>query len=282
MPRATVVFGGGLHYRRDAFEHGLKRLGYEIAPKPLLYPEPGDVLVIWNRKPSDEGFARTYEKAGAEVIVAENGYVGRAPDGDKLYALALGHHNGIGAWPSGGPERWERLGVDLAPWRSIGRDVVILPQRGIGERGVAMPLTWTAQMYDGLKARTSRPISIRRHPGVAKLEPYEALMTAHAAVTWASGAAIKAIVAGVPVFYGLEGWIGAAAASRDINRLETPPLPDRLPMLHRLAWAQWSILEIHSGEAFAWLLTSQSGSSPATYAQPPSAPPCSKGSAAAA
>lgn len=255
MPAACCLFRSNRAYRRDSFEGGLQRLGYRPESRPKANPEPGDVLVLWNRKAEEERFAQRYERAGATVVVAENGYIGEAPGGGKLYALAMNHHNGAGTWREGGPERWDALGLELVPWRSDGEHVVILPQRGIGEQGVAMPQAWLNEVAADLPQMTHRRVRIRRHPGREKAEPYESLAGAWCAVTWGSGAAIKAIVAGIPVFHGLRAWIGAPAARESLD-IEAPWMGDRLPMLRRLAWAQHSLAEIESGEAFAWLLTS--------------------------
>jgi hypothetical protein len=75
-------------------------------------------------------------------------------------------------------------------------------------------------------------------------------------VTWGSGAAIKAIAAGIPVFHELKCWIGAEAAQFGIEDLEHPFLGDRHLMFHRLSWAMWTSEELESGEPFRWLLPS--------------------------
>ena len=252
MPKACVLFKPSVAYRRDAFEAGLRRLGYATVERPLPNPERGDVLVLWNRSVVDEGHARRYEASGATVLVSENGYVGKDEQGHKLFALARGHHNGAGEWLVGSETRWSS---SLDPWRSQGDFLLVLPQRGIGERGVAMPRDWVGRASSLLRRLTKRPIRVRPHPGMAKTDPYDALRGAHAAVTWGSGAGIKALLAGVPVFYELSRWIGAPAGTfLGGADLERPFLGDRLPMFRRLAWAQWSLKEIEGGEAFAWLL----------------------------
>lgn len=261
MGTACVLFRESLTYRRDAFQAGLQRLGYDLVTFPQAKPSPGDVLVLWNRKPDHERYARAYEAVGADVLIAENGYIGKAPDGGKLYALARGHHNGAGTWPTDGPavgQRWDALGIDLKPWRETGSHILVLPQRGIGEPGVAMPRDWLARTLAELGRRTNRPIRIRRHPGREKVEPDADFVGAWACVTWGSGAAIKALAAGVPVFYGLDRWIGRDAAFplQHAFALEEPVIGDlcRERMFRRLAWAQWNLAEIESGEAFACLL----------------------------
>lgn len=255
MPDAHCLFRAPVAYRRDEFLGGLARLGYKALPGVKRRPEPGDVLLLWNRRNSEEQYASYYERAGGTVLVAENGYM--PAWGGKTYALALGHHNGAGSWPVGGPERFASSGVELCPWRPAGKHLLILAQRGIGEKGVAMPPAWSHAAFSSLPHLTRRQVRLRRHPGPAKTEPYDELAGAHAAITWGSGAAIKALAAGYPVFTSFPRWIGAAAAlPLDGADLEAPLMDDgkRLAMFERLAWAQHSMAEIISGEAFAWLL----------------------------
>jgi hypothetical protein len=117
-----------------------------------------------------------------------------------------------------------------------------------------MPGGWLADVHKRLSRLTDRRLVIRRHPGPDKTEPYDALRGAWAAVTWGSGAGIKALSVGVPVFHEFPSWIGAPAARLGIEDIEKPWLGDRLPMFQRLAWAQWTLAEIASGEAFRCLL----------------------------
>ena len=70
MPKACVLFKPSVAYRRDAFEAGLRRLGYATVERPLPNPERGDVLVLWNRSVVDEGYAKRYEARGATVLVS--------------------------------------------------------------------------------------------------------------------------------------------------------------------------------------------------------------------
>ncbi|HEY5410182.1 MAG TPA: hypothetical protein VIJ94_05580 [Caulobacteraceae bacterium] len=255
MADVCCLFRSELAYRRSEFLSGLERLGYKAHITLKRHPDPGDILLLWNRRQQECQYATHYEKAGATVIVAENGYLSSREA--KSYALAIGHHNGAGIWRVGGPERWAGMGIELHPWRSVGDFLLILAQRGIGEPGVAMPGPWPHQVYHTLPARTAREVRLRRHPGQDKTEPYDALAGAHAAVTWGSGAAIKALAHGYPVFTSFPRWIGAGAAQLlDQADFERPFMDDdaRMAMFERLAWAQWSMAEIVSGEAFAWLL----------------------------
>lgn len=238
--------------RYEAFDAGLRRCGFDVGLKPGE-PREGDVLVIWNRHRFAQEATR-YERVGAKVIVAENGWLNRSPGNGKMIALCLGHHNGAGQWSDGPEDRWAPLGIELRPWREDGDHILVLGQRGIGEHGVAQPRRWAEDTVARLRAKTKRPVILRLHPGNAEPPPEPDWSNVWAAVTWASGAGIKAIVAGVPVFHGLPTWIGAGAARHGFDNIEKPYLGDRLPMLRRLAWAQWSLDEITTGEPVARLL----------------------------
>lgn len=258
MPAACCLIRDQPHYHHGQFVTGLKALGFEVSDRIAARPTPGDVLLIWNRSGVRDHYAKLYEAAGAKVIVAENGWIGQTGTGGKFYALCLGHHNGTGAWRVGEADRFPLLNVGLKPWRESGNHIVALCSRGIGEAGVAQPREWPRQIAKRLAAATDRPVTVRPHPATSgrPLEPD--LEGAHAVVTWASGAAVKAIAAGIPAFYELKGWIGGTAARHGLADIDDPFLGDRLPMFRRLAWAQWTAAEIASGEAFRWLLKSRS------------------------
>lgn len=250
MSRATLLIRTEPRLRYEAFRSGLKSAGFALSEQ-TANPKRDDVLVIWNRHRWGAQ-AAAYERAGATVIVAENGWLNRA-DGTKMIALCRGHHNGAGWWPEGEADRWAQLGHNLRPWRADGGHILVLAQRGIGEPGVAMPRGWTEVVGAKLRKATRRQVVVRRHPGIDNA-PDPDWTDCWAAVTWASGAAIKAIVAGVPVFYEMRKWIGGPAARYGFSDLEAPFLGDRLPMLRRLAWAQWSLEEIATGAPLAGLI----------------------------
>jgi hypothetical protein len=264
---AFTVIRDDPHYRRGAFHAGLRAAGFSIIENMHGKARPGDVLVCWNRYAKRETDARTFEAAGAAVIVAENGYIGHTADelrkpftasGEQLYAISLWHHNGAGLWEVGASGRWRDQGIELKPWRKDGDHVLVVPQRGIGPRGIAMPDGWAARTVARLKERTDRRVVLKAHPGngptVDPLEKY--LDGAWCAVTWGSGAGINAICSGIPVFSDFPKWIGMPAALPLNADLEQPLTDDRArkAMLDRLAWNQWTTSEIASGEPFRRLM----------------------------
>lgn len=248
MKRAWIGLRELPHYRRDAFAAGAKRMGYVPTFGTTLHPDHNDILVIWNRFGPAGIAADAFERAGLPVLVAENGYLGNDFAGDRWYALSRNHHNGAGTWNHYGKARWDELGVELTPFRTNGDELVLLPQRGIGEAGVAMPRDWTGGAAQRSGGR------VRLHPGT-KTATDLARDLAHAwgVYTWGSGAAIKALLWGIPVYSDMPNWIAGDAAARygeAPNRCEH----SRLHMFRRLAWAMWRLGEIESGFAYDVLL----------------------------
>jgi len=265
MARAWCLIREQVHYRREAFLQGLAAAGYEIAQSAREEGNPnfsrsgaGDVLVIWNRYGHYEDWAREFERRSGRVLVAENGYLGDDSNGRQHYALAVGQHNGGGRWHVGGPERWRALGIGLKPWRTDGGHILICPQRGIGPKDYVQRANWQHRLADRLKGVTKRPVRIRPHPGnVPQAEARASLARdldgCWAMVTWASGAGIHALVAGVPVFYEAPYWILAGAGERSVLDIDNPHYLAREEAFVKLSWAQWTLAELATGEPFRLL-----------------------------
>lgn len=220
------------------YEAGLKRHGYQVVLGHTATPRQGDVLVSWNRIHAGQTAAQAFEREGCLVLATENASWGNDFAGERWYTLARNRHNTSGMFPVGGPERWDNLGMDLAPWRTEG-ETVILAQRSIGSPPVASPRQWAA----GALARHGG--RIRPHPGIHAAKPLEVdLANCGRVVTWGSGAAIKALLWGIRVVSEMPNWIGQQDNTDAC----------RLAMFRSLAWAQWRHSEIESGEAFARLI----------------------------
>lgn len=261
--KAVSLIRPGPEYRRDAFAAGLKAIGYQYCEGwQGQVPNKDDLLIIWNRYAHFDFTAQTFERAGATVLVAENGYIGADEKGHKLYALARNGHNGSGTWHVGNEDRWGKLGIPVQAWREDGRHILIIGQRNIGSPLMASPMGWEQKMAADLRRITRREVRVRHHPesrNVAirpKTTLEDDLRGAWAVVTWASAGGVKALVSGIPVFFAAPHWIASGAASRQVERIDNPPLPDRMAALRRLAWGQWTLKEIESGLPFRYLLGS--------------------------
>lgn len=242
--------------RASIVEAGLRRLGFSCLHGMPPSIQQGDILVTWNRIGEHvNSIAQQFKSIGNKVVVMENSYLGNEIGGKKFYALSLNHHNGAGEWPRGEEKRWESLGIELAPFRDSGTEILILPQRGIGEPGVKMPSDFEVRAAMKLSCLHKR-IRSRPHPGknISKAPTLDHdLESACGAATWGSSAALYALRVGVPVIAFWKSWIGASAC-RTSDQVASGFLRDeeaRLQMFQRLAWSIWSWDEIATGEAFS-------------------------------
>lgn len=270
MKTAFVTVRPEPRIRRDAICTGLSALGYAVRGGPPTTLDADTVLVCWNRYGDNHHHANRLEAAGGRVLVAENGYLGKGGSVPKFdldggfesghyIALALKGHNGSGHWPSGDGGRFAALDAPLQPWRSAGDHILVCPNRSFGRPDLIMPSDWPQQVCKRLHSHTRRPIRLRSHPGThAPARPIEAdLSNCWAVVIWSSSAGLHALRHGVPVIRLAPAFVGAGADSTDLETIESPAMPERLPMFERMAWAQWTLAEIATGTPLKHLLGEQ-------------------------
>jgi hypothetical protein len=256
LPIAYNLTRREIYYRHDIFSAGLKAAGYEIR-SGLQQCQKGDVLLIWNRYGEYHDMATRFEQSGGTVIVAENGYLQGPKDGGDYYALARHGHNGSGWVPEGRADRFDALATILEPWRKDGKHVLVCPNRCFGMPGMIMPVDWAGNTRRALERLTKREVRVRIHPGneAPKKPLADDLRDAWAVVIWASSAGVHALIAGIPVICLSPYWICKSAAGNELREIESPDMKaDRMSALNRLAWSQWRLSEIESGEAFRALL----------------------------
>lgn len=262
-PRAFVYIRDLPHYRCGAFCEGAKRAGFEVRRSGSDF-RPGDVLIIWNRYGQYDSLAMQAGRAGAIVLVSENGFAGRDANGNQFYQLAVGGHNGSGWWHVGNEDRLAKQGLVMQPWQPTSPEahVVVRGQRGIGRPGVASPPDWHNQAAHLLRQHTKRRIAVVPHPGNGAVDDTrheQYLKGAHALAIWASSVGVKALLAGVPVLCDAKYWIcrGASHPLWDVERVDLRTAhydEHRRRALHSMAWAQWSLEELASGEPMRLLV----------------------------
>ena len=151
--------------------------------------------------------------------------------------------------------------IELKPWRTDGKHILVAANRSFGMRGFIMPERWGENTAEALRRITNRPVRLRLHPGNGRAPvPLEDdLRDACAVVIWSSSVGVKALIEGIPVICCAPWWICRGATHGmecDLEALHVDECADddRANALHALAWAQWSVDEIKSGFAFEHLL----------------------------
>ena len=210
-----------------------------------------------------------YNAQGKPVLVTDLGYVRR-----DLGYMQLGI-NKLDWLPKGDlpSDRWDKLGVKIQD-RKRGDYILITGQKPYdGSHG--MSETQLAAMYSEwvqeIKKHTDRPIVFRPHPKYpqmvidgAKMDvPTDinsggldkAIEGAHCVVTYNSTSGTDALIAGKPVFAISSDAQFWHIANHNFADIENPYFPDdRQWHFNRVAYAQWTVDELQSGEAIEFIM----------------------------
>ena len=232
----------------DALMAGLRALGVSDLGD--------DVAVTWGWRTGKQ-----WRAAGYRVLVLERGYIGDRLG--KYSSLAWNGLNGRGTfpeYPDDGGERFRACGFNLGAKRNGGEYTLIIGQVATDAAVSGVNIReWYAQAIEIAEAEYGLPVLFRPHPddvsrGLARHNATLAddLSGAAHVVTYSSNAAVDALLAGIDTVavdagsmaYGVAGTAIGAAANFDA----------REEWAYRLAWKQWTLDEIASGEALRGLV----------------------------
>lgn len=254
--------------RHEAFKQGIQKLGYEIRQwSDAVQPTRNDLVLGWNAYGPTYNAMRKAAQSGGRALVFEEAYI-RKVRGEQYFACAIGGHNGSGRWNVCGPERWESWGIDVKPWRRDGDHILVCGQRGFGYNTMAMTTEWPDTVLPRLRQLTNRPVWFRGHPKRRAKTPganYDKftdftqpierdLEGAWACVVFTSNSATNALLAGIPALFDGPNIVTAPSSIRGLDTVDEPILMGRDKGFISLSWAQWSVREFQTGEAFGWLL----------------------------
>jgi hypothetical protein len=188
---------------------------------------------------------RRAQAVSRDIYYGDHAYFGRR----RFYRITKNayQHDGTG---TATPERFERFGRPVQPWRKTGRTILVCPNTAVyfGLHGLDVD-RWLIEVREQIQAVTDRPITIRwKVTG----RPIEAdLEEAWAVVVFSSAAAIDALIAGVPVVTLAPFAATARMGLTDVAQIERPYYPeDREPFLWNLADHQWTWNEMFAGDAW--------------------------------
>ena len=201
-----------------------------------------------------------------------NRKIGRRHD---YYRVGLNHYlNNLGEFNNKDckPDRFNKLGLTIKPWRSKGEHILVLGQNlnDASLLGADMEL-WVITTIKHLLKRTKRPIHFRDHPENGRKLQWaitrnfhdikqvkydesktikDSLQNAHCCVAYTSGSSLDAILDGVPVIPTSQYNFVWDISSHSLNEIENPKMGEREQLLYNLAYAQWSVKEIKEGKAW--------------------------------
>lgn len=251
-----------------------------------------DLVMAYGVKSRD--LLRDHHRAGMSWAIIDKGYIRRSgPHGVELYSrISVNETYPLRAMAKKAPkppDRWERLKIKLRPmrWSREGSHILLAGSSqkfyeyfGLGDEEVLHTLfamRIRKAMMRGLVKK--RPIIFRPKPSYSKRhqdaqdvaaqygadgfsDPWEkngiqkALAQAHCLVTFASNAACDAIFHGVPAVV-LGPHITHPVCERQLRNIDNPFWPteeQRRKWAYNLAYEQWTLEEMESGEAWQHLI----------------------------
>jgi hypothetical protein len=173
------------------------------------------------------------------------------------------------------PNRWNtikrNLSIDLQPWKTDGRHILICLQRNGGwSMGKLDVVTWCNNVIKTLSRKTDREIVVRAHPGDRRAKDYlklihpnvkisnnpniiDDLKNAWATVTYNSSPGVASAIEGVSVFVTDPTPQKSQAydvANFDLSAIENPLRPERQQWIEKISMSHFNFDELKQG--IAW------------------------------
>lgn len=214
-----------------------------------------DVAVAMGLARTGRAVRDAYQAIGTPVLVVDSGYILR----DQGY-YQIGWED-LNSLPKTAPhDRAQDMGLVVASKRKPvpeGHILVCAQKPGDNQHNIDVD-QWCQDISSQLAQLTSRPVRLRPHPRVQKPKAtlQDELAGCHCMVTHNSTAAYEAIMAGVPVICDPCAAY-ADVCETDLSKVENPycgAKASRQKLMNRVAYGQWTIEEMRSGEALKFIL----------------------------
>ena len=239
-----------VHYQvtRKNRHHGeaiIRGFGARAVPAEIKHLEADALHLIGGLQHGSLELMRQAMAGGEPYVFFDRAYFGGGPGTDRLRIVPSAYqHDWIAPRP---PDRFERTGVELKPWRTDGRHILLVPPAQAIRTLFGID-GWLEATTQRLKACTDRPVMVSIKPDPRPLA--DRLRDCWCVVTWTSNVAVEALCAGIPAFVSRYSAAAPVAGMlEEIDRIETPPMPDRSAWAWSLAYGEFDLSEIASGFA---------------------------------
>ena len=238
-----------------------------------------DVAIIWSvlwkgRMSANKKIWDDFKSQGKPVVVLEVGGLKR----EHTWKMAI---NGINrdadfANQKYDDKRWPLFDIEMKPWRSQGKYILLCCQNTESLQWQGMPTAaqWTEQKIKEIRKHTQRQIIIRPHPrsyfefnedkypnvkfrcSVPNPDTYddtdfkEVLNDAWAVLNHSSNIGMESVLNGVPVFVS-QSSLSCDVGNDELRDIEKPAMPARQNWANRLSYTEWTTQEIRNGMPWA-------------------------------
>jgi hypothetical protein len=252
----------------SAFKTGIEQHGHSF----VLNEMDADVAVIWSMlwsgrmKPNKQVWEH-YRNKNKPVIILEVG----ALDRNNLWKIAINSIDNTGYFgpTNNSNSRKNKLKLFEKPWRQS-QNIIIACQNSNSYlwSNMLSQDTWLNNTINEIKKFTDRSIIIRPHPrfpvnikrsDVIVQSPRkisntydsydfeESLKSAWALINYNSNPAIISAINGIPVFVDKTS-LAFPVGNISFSNINNPQMPDRTQWLNDIAYTEWTLEEIESGE----------------------------------
>jgi hypothetical protein len=150
-------------------------------------------------------------------------------------------HSGSGNFPS---DRFDKLNIKIKKKRGGGSKILLCPPLEVTNDKFYQVSNWLKNTIDEIKKYSDREIIVANKFEKKKLFDY--FDETFVLVTYHSNAGIEALLNGIPCIF-----TNPQRQFSKISEIENPPYSEKI--LYNLAYWQWNINEIKSGEAWSFL-----------------------------
>jgi hypothetical protein len=262
----------------DAFLSGARVHGHDTSAIPLGQdPEPGahDIVCMVGVK-SRERF-QAYHRAGAHVIYLDKGYSRHKRKGPiagwEYWRVAIDAHHptALIASQDSPSDRALSFGWSCKPWADHSDGPIVIAGSSLKYcefYGLPHPTQYASEIVAELRRITKRPIIYRPKPSWRDAVPIkrakyseapetfdDLLQSAFVVITHGSNACFDAVMGGVPCVVLGDGVARpiSATALADVEQPKRASDVERFQWAANLAYWQWTLAEMASGEAWAFL-----------------------------
>jgi hypothetical protein len=253
----------------DAFAAGAHSLGHTCVNNDPT----ADVDVIWSvlwngRMAQNKAIWERARKKSKPVVVLEVGGIKRG----TTWKVGLNGINRDAYFGDMGNDssRASLLGLELKPWRTDGKYILIAGQHEKSEQWRNQPRMsrWVMDTIENIQAHTDRPIIFRPHPrcplpaiehqykNVYRQVPAQIPGTyddfdmqfnnIYCTVSWTSNPGIHSVINGVSAYTSTSS-LAWDVSIKSLTNLDNLPLPDRQQWLNDYAWTEYTVEEIAQG-----------------------------------
>jgi len=174
------------------------------------------------------------------------------------------------------PARWQQikkdLDIDLKPWKTDGKYILICLQRNGGwSMGGLDVMQWCNKTIKKIKEHTDRPIVVRCHPGDKRAQQYirqlkdtsvmisrkpniiDDFKNSWATITYNSSPGVASAIEGVPVFVTDSNPKVSQAydvANTDLSQIEMPKVFDRQDWIEKISMSHYNFNDLRNGTAW--------------------------------